>query len=288
MFGSLARRTSRLNGRRIVFSGSGVCQAAPMRSPLPFSRPRALVGMVHLQPLPGAPGFDGDLDAVATRAQADARILAEAGFDALMVENFHDTPFFKGALPPITVAALTRCALAVRAAAPDLPLGINALRNDGPAALSVAVATGARFIRVNVLSGAMVTDQGIIEGCAAELLRLRSALGVDIAILADVAVKHAAPLAALDPAQLARDTVYRGHADALVVSGSGTGQPTLPADLEAVRTACPGVPVLVGSGVTAETLANYDADAFIVGTALQKDGRVDRARAEAVRYSSER
>lgn len=259
-----------------------------MRSPLPFSRPRAVIGMVHLQALPGAPGFAGDLDAVVARAVADASVLAAARFDAVMVENFHDTPFFKRDLPPVTVAALTRCALAVRDAAPDMPLGINALRNDGAAALGVAAATGARFIRVNVLCGAMVTDQGIIEGCAAELLRLRRALGVPVTILADVAVKHAAPLAALDPAQLARDTVYRGHADALVVSGSGTGRPTQPGDVASVRAACPGVPVLVGSGVTAETLGDYDADAFIVGTALQKDGRVDRARAEAVRYSSER
>ncbi len=247
----------------------------------PFLRNQALVGMVHLNALPGAPTYGDDLDLVVARAVADAQTLAQAGFDAIMVENFNDAPFFKDHLPPATIASLTRCALAVRDAV-DIPLGINVLRNDGPAALGIAVAVGASFIRVNVLCGAMVTDQGVIEGCAAELLRLRRSLGADVAILADVSVKHAAPLATGDPVQLAQDLVLRGRADALVVSGSGTGQPTAPGEVTAVRLACPGVPVLVGSGITAGTLGDYDADAFIVGTALQRDGQVDPERAAAV------
>ncbi len=257
-----------------------------MLVPLPFSRTRALIGMVHLDALPGAPNYQDDLDAVVAHAAADARVLAEAGFDAIMVENFHDTPFLKGSLPAETIAALTRCALAIREVAPDQPLGINALRNDGLAALGIAVAVGARFIRVNVLCGAMVTDQGVIEGCAAELLRRCQALSAQIAILADVAVKHAAPLAAVDSAQLARDTVHRGHADALIVSGTGTGEPTRPEDVQTVREACPEVPLLVGSGVTAANLSRYDADGFIVGTATQHQGRVDLARARALTESS--
>ncbi len=253
---------------------------------LPFSRPGALVGMVHLDPLPGSSEWAGDLDAVCERAAADARAIAAADFDAVLVENFHDAPFLKARLPPETVAALTRCALAVKDAAPGLPLGVNALRNDGLAALGVAVAVGASFIRVNVLAGAMVTDQGIIEGCAAELLRMRAALRAEVAILADVAVKHAAPLAPMDRAQLARDLVHRGRADGLVVSGTGTGQPTRPENVAAVRAACPGVPVLVGSGVNEATLPDHRADAYIVGTALKVDGRVDVERARSLRALS--
>lgn len=259
-----------------------------MRS-LPFlTRAPALIGMVHLDALPGAPGFAGDLEAVAARAAEDARRLAAAGLDAIMVENFHDAPFYKAALPPETIAALTRCALAVRDAAPELPLGINALRNDGLAALGIAAAVGAAFIRINVLCGAMVTDQGVIEGNAAELQRMRMVVGREVAVLADVAVKHAAPLADLDPAQAARDLVYRGRADGLIVSGTGTGQPTSPAQVRAVRDAAPGVPVLVGSGVTADTLAALGADACIVGTALKgSDGRVDVDRARALRRAAD-
>jgi membrane complex biogenesis BtpA family protein len=245
------------------------------------SRP-FFIGMIHLGPLPGAPRFGGDLGAVVEAAVTDARALVEGGADAILVENFHDAPFLKQGLAPETVASLTRCALAVRAAAPGLPLGINALRNDGLAALGVAVAACASFIRVNVLTGAVVTDQGVIEGDAAALLRRRAALRADVALLADVQVKHAAPLAALDPAQWARDTAYRGGADALVVSGSGTGEPTSPERVADVRRAVPDRPVLVGSGATAATIAALGADGYIVGTALKTGGRVDAAKVRAV------
>ncbi len=251
-----------------------------MPRPLPFD-PR-FIGMIHLDPLPGAPDYAGDVDRVAAEAAEAAEALAAGGVTAIMVENFHDAPFYKDHLPPETIAGLTRCALAVRRAAPALPLGINALRNDGPAALGVAVAVGARFIRVNVLCGAMVTDQGLIEGCAAALVRKRRALGADVAILADVGVKHAQPLGGFDLAQSARDTALRGRADALIVSGSGTGAPTPRARIDAVRAAVPGVPVLVGSGATVEAVDPAAADGFIVGTALKREGRVARSQVAAM------
>ncbi|MCA9560056.1 MAG: BtpA/SgcQ family protein [Myxococcales bacterium] len=248
--------------------------------PLPFDA--RFIGMIHLDPLPGAPDYAGDIESVAADAAEAARALAEGGVTAIMLENFNDAPFYKDHLPPETVAALTRCALAVRGAAPAVPLGVNALRNDGPAALAVAVAVGARFIRVNVLCGAMVTDQGLIEGCAAELIRMRRALAADVAILADVGVKHAQPLGGFDLAQSAKDTALRGRADALIVSGSGTGAPTPQGRIDAVRAAVPGVPVLVGSGTTVETVDPAGADGFIVGTALKRDGRVDAERVRAM------
>lgn len=249
---------------------------------LPFAHRPAVIGMIHLPALPGAPDYGGDLPGVARFAAEEAQVLAQAGVDAIMVENFHDAPFFKDTLPPETIAALTRCALAVREAAPTVPLGINALRNAGRAALAVAIAVDAAFIRVNVLIGAMVTDQGLIEGCAADLIRARAMLAPHIAILADVAVKHASPLGAFDLVQAARDTVYRAKADGIIVSGSGTGAPTDPGRIATVQAAVPGVPVFVGSGATAESLQSFDADGYIVGTALKANGRVDLARARAV------
>lgn len=245
-----------------------------------------VIGMVHLDALPGAPGFEGELSAVVRKAAEDASVIAAAGFDGIMVENFGDSPFFKDDLPPETVAALTRCALAVKEAAPALPLGINALRNDGLAALGIAVAVGATFIRINVLTGAMVTDQGVIEGRAAEILRRRAMLGKRVGILADIAVKHAAPLAPLDLEQCARDTAGRGGADGLIVTGSGTGRPTDPSLLRQVRGAVPGTPVFVGSGVTTRSLVALGADGYIVGTALKLDGRVNLERCRAIRQAA--
>ncbi len=235
-----------------------------------------VLGMVHLQALPGAPDFAGDLTAVRDAALRDARSLADGGIDAVLVENYWDAPFFPGSVPPETVAQMTAIVAAIREGV-AAPVGVNVLRNDGCAALAVAQATGAAFIRVNVLTGARLTDQGIVHGIAHELLRLRSRLGADsIRILADVNVKHSAPLAPYDTVQEVEDALERGGADAVIVSGSGTGKTIDATELHAVRQASGGAPVLVGSGVDADSLPRLaaDADGFIVGTALKVEGAI--------------
>jgi membrane complex biogenesis BtpA family protein len=233
--------------------------------------------MVHLRPLPGSPD-GGDLAAVEEAALADARALAKGGADALALENFGDAPFFPDRVPAITVASMTRVARRLRDAV-DLPLGINVLRNDAIAALSIAVAVEAAFIRVNVLTGARVADQGILQGRAHELLRLRRELDASsIRILADVDVKHSAPLSTMPLEQEVADTLRRGRADAVIVSGTGTGGAIDPESLRRVRRAAGGSPVLAGSGVTPDAVASLaeHVDGYIVGTWLKRDGRVDR------------
>lgn len=235
-----------------------------------------LVGVLHLPPLPGSPRSRAAVADIARAAATEARILSSAGFDHVVVENFGDAPFFRSDVPAITIAAMTACALAVRDACPELPLGINVLRNDGLAALSIAVAVGAASIRVNVLSGARVTDQGIIEGRAAELLRLRRHLAAEtIEIWADVAVKHSAALAERDVADETKDLVQRALADAVLVTGAGTGEAVDPERLGVVRTAAGRAPVLVASGATIPSLSELLklCDGVIVGSALRADGR---------------
>src|SRR5437867_8835224 len=145
--------------------------------------PKAVFGMVHLAPLPGAPLFGGSIDAVVEAAVNDARALAAGGCDGVVFENFGDRPFRKH-VDPETIAAMTRVILE---ASRDLhlPFGVNALRNDARAALGIGAATGAAFIRVNIHIGAMVTDQGIIEGEAADTLRHRAAFASDVLLFAD-------------------------------------------------------------------------------------------------------
>lgn len=231
---------------------------------------RALVGMVHLLPLPGSPGATASLHETVTRAVEDARLLARAGFDALMMENFGDAPFRATQVEPHTVASMTVVGRAIREAVP-LPLGINVLRNDPLAAMAVAAACGAAFIRVNVHVGVYATDQGLIEGRADETLRYRRQLGIDVAIFADVHVKHAQPLSSPDIAEAAEETAYRGRADGLIVSGTATGKPTSLDDLARVRSAVPDRPILVGSGATPETVRSLldVASGVIVGTAVK-------------------
>ena len=244
---------------------------------------KLVIGMVHLKALPGSPAYRGDMDDVLSTAIGDALALEAGGVDAVLLENFHDVPFFKASVPACTVAAITACAMEVRgalAAERDVPVGINVLRNDGCAALSVAVAAGATMIRVNVLTAARVTDQGIVEGISAELLRLRRMIGAgNVRILADVDVKHSAPLAARPIEEEVLDTVERGGADALIVSGTGTGKPTDPGHARRVRASAPaGTPVYVGSGLTLDSVDAFRdvADGFIVGTHFKHHGKVDQ------------
>jgi uncharacterized protein len=245
-----------------------------------FDARHPVVGMVHLPALPGAPGYDPASDSretIRTRALEDARRLEAGGVDGLVVENFGDAPFYPEDVPKPVVAELTAVAAALTDAV-DVPVGVNVLRNDAAAALSVAAATDAAFVRVNVHVGTAATDQGVLEGRAHETLRLRDRIDADVAILADVHVKHATPIGDTDLPQAVLETVERGRADGVVVSGPGTGAETALADVERVAETVAeyglDVPVFVGSGITAETIEDClaaGADGTIVGTAL-KDG----------------
>jgi membrane complex biogenesis BtpA family protein len=256
------------------------------REPLP-GLTRALIGMVHLLPLPGSPRWSGSLDLVVDRAVADARALASGGFHACLVENYGDVPFSPDRVDPATVAAMAVVVAEVRRAV-ALAVGVNVLKNDARAALAVAAATGAAFVRVNVHVGAVVADQGLIQGDAYGTLRYRRLLGTATRFFVDVGGKHAVPLAPVELEQVARDAAERALADALVVSGPATGQPTDPGDVERVRAVVPDHPLLVGSGVTPDTVGPLlaRADGVIVGTWLKREGRtanpVDPARVAAL------
>ena len=236
----------------------------------------ALIGVVHLLPLPGAPRRSPGLAAVLERAVADARALCDGGVDAVIVENLGDAPFDASRVSSSTTAAMTRVAWAVRTAVPALPLGVNVLRNDALAALAIAAAVDASFVRVNVLQGAMVTDQGWIEGEARALWLERNRLGADgVRVAADALVKHAVPVGSPAIADVARDLVERGGADVVIVSGRGTGQETDAARVAAVRAAV-SPPVWVASGASPDRLAAVAAaDGVIVGTWLHEEARLD-------------
>lgn len=244
---------------------------------------KPLIGMVHLKPLPGSYLYEENFDEVIKHAIREAKKLEQAGFDALMIENFNDVPFPK-TVEPITIASMSVVAKAVKEEV-SLPFGINVLRNDAIAAYSIAYAVKADFIRVNVLSGVAFTDQGIIEGTAYQLAKLRKLLPSKIKVFADVHVKHAYHFGDFEEAL--RDTAERGLVDALIISGKRTGSEV---ELEKLKVAkeLSSVPVLVGSGTTYENLPKLweYADGFIIGTWIKKDGDVkediDPERAEKI------
>ncbi len=241
-----------------------------------FGKGKVFIGVIHLPPLPGAPRWSGDMDAVLEQAEREALTLELGGANGIIVENFGDAPFRIGRVEPETVAAMTRAVDRVVQTIPALPVGVNMLRSDAISALAVAVAAGARFIRVNVHYGTMVADEGVVTGEAFETLRRRRSLGADkdVIILADVLVKHAVPLGAPDLGLTARETAYRGLADGLIVTGPVTGLPAEGDDVMTVRRAVPDRLLLVGSGVDAGNAAQFltHADGALVGTSLKENG----------------
>lgn len=237
---------------------------------------RDFIGMVHLPALPGSPQSNLAIERCIDIALRDAEALQAGGVDGLIIENFHDAPFRPGAVDPWTVAVMTRIGLKVQESV-SCRVGINVLRNDAEAALSIALAVGAEFIRVNIHSGAMLTDQGVITGRADRTLRTRKALGAEqIAIFADVLVKHAVPLGPLTIGDAVADVVVRGLADAVIVTGSATGQAASIDDVQAAVSAAGEVPVYVGSGVSAANAGKLipPAQGLIAGSWIKIDGDV--------------
>jgi membrane complex biogenesis BtpA family protein len=242
----------------------------------PFlGRPRALVAMVHVAALPGTPHGGLPVAGIARQAADEARSLAEAGFDAILIENMHDTPYLLREVGPEIVAAMTAAACAVRAAV-DVPIGIQVLAGANVAAVAIAHAAGLQFVRAEGFAFAAVADEGLIARAdAGPLLRYRKAIGAEaVAIVADLKKKHSshAITADVDLAETAAAAEFLG-ADAVVVTGTATGKATSADDLAAARRGC-RLPVLVGSGANAATVAGLldRADAVIVGSDLKKDG----------------
>lgn len=242
-----------------------------------FKTNNPIIGVVHLQPLPTSARWGGDFQAVISRAEREATAFAAGGADGIIVENFFDAPFVKDRVDPAVVSAMTLLVQRIKKLV-AIPIGINVLRNDGLSAMAIASCTEAQFIRVNVLTGVMATDQGLIEGNARELLRYRRELDSDVKILADVLVKHARPLGSPNLTVAVQDTIQRGLADGVILSGWATGSPPSLEDLELARAAAGDTPVFIGSGANWENIPHLiqAADGVIVSSSLKRHGRIDQ------------
>ncbi|NJK41105.1 MAG: BtpA/SgcQ family protein [Acaryochloridaceae cyanobacterium SU_2_1] len=242
-----------------------------------FKSSHPIIGVVHLLPLPTSPRWGGSLKAVIARAEQESAALAAGGVDGLIIENFFDAPFTKGSVDPAVVSAMSLVIQRVKNLVP-LPIGINVLRNDPCSAMAIATCVEAQFIRVNILTGVMATDQGLIEGQAHQLLRYRRELGSNVKIFADVLVKHARPLGSTHLTTEVRETIERSLADAIIISGWETGSPPSLTDLELATDAAQGIPVFIGSGATWENIPHLmqAANGAIVSSSLKRHGQIDQ------------
>ncbi len=230
---------------------------------------RALIGMIHLPPLPGSVAYQGQqFDDIVEAAVRDARALCEAGFQGGFIQNTHDVPFTATA-PPETIAFLSAVGWEIRREV-GLTLGVNVLKNDAESALAVAAAIGAAFVRLKVYVGAMLGAEGVLEPAAPVALRMRQRLGTSTEIWADLFDRTSVPLVAQPLEQMAEWAVKFGGASVLIVTG-GDWSSTL-AMCEAARRGAPGTPVAVGGGVTHANVAEAfeHADVAIVGSALEE------------------
>jgi uncharacterized protein len=241
-----------------------------------FSRSRVVIGVVHLPALPGAPDYHGaGIDELVAVALDDAQRYARGGVQGIIVENHGDIPFAKpDDLGPETAAVMAVICDRVRREV-GLPMGVNVLANAARHALAVALSGGAGFVRVNQWANAYVANEGILEGQAAVATRYRAALRARaVRIFADVRVKHGAHAIVADRSltELTRDLEFF-DADAVIVTGTRTGEGVDLQELRSVRDATP-LPLLVGSGVNEDDVGAIlgIADGVIVGSALKEEG----------------
>jgi membrane complex biogenesis BtpA family protein len=234
-----------------------------------FSSPKPVIAMVHVGALPGTPASRASLRELEAQAVAECTLYREAGVHGVALENMHDVPYLRGGVGPEITAAMTVLAQAVKAES-GLPCGIN------HEALAVAHAAGLDFVRVEGFAYAHVADEGIIESSAASLLRFRRKIGAErVQVWADVKKKHASHALTADVGigETAAAAEFM-RADAVIVTGSATGECPTDLDVAEVRGRC-RVPLYLGSGITHDNLERYyaGADGFIVGSAFKAEGR---------------
>jgi hypothetical protein len=240
-----------------------------------FTSKKPVIAMIHVEALPGTPYSRMSLREIESKALAEAKIYRQAGAHAIALENMHDLPYLRGGVGPEIVAAMALLARAVKDASGGLPCGIQILAGANIEAMAVAHAAGLDFIRAEGFVFAHVADEGVIQSSAAALLRYRRQIGAErVQVWADVKKKHSSHAITADIGIGATaETVEFMRGDAVIVTGSVTGDPPQNSDIAEVKEHC-RLPVYLGSGVTADNLGGYyyAADGFIVGSHFKVDG----------------
>ncbi len=241
-----------------------------------FGRDKALIGMIHCPAFPGAPRYRGaDMNTIYDACMRDAEALIEGGMHGLMIENHGDVPFSKPENIGYETAAFMSVVTDRIARAVGVPLGVNVLANAPIPAFAIALAGGAKFIRVNQWANAYVANEGFIEGRAAEAMRYRSALRAEhIKVFADSHVKHGSHAIVADRsiAELTRDLAFF-DADGVIATGQRTGNAATVEEIEEIAAAT-HLPLLVGSGVNKANVVEIlkRTSGVIVASSLKVDG----------------
>lgn len=244
-----------------------------------FKVDKAIIGMVHLLPLPGSPRYDDKgMEPILEHALSEGRRLLEGGADAMLVENYNDNPFKPTTTDPETIIPMAIIARELKKEV-GLPMGIQVLRSSPKSSMAMAKFTGGSFIRFGPMTGAFVTDQGILQARAHDVMRYRKIINAeDIKIFGSAVSKHGAPLVKMPVEFQAKEVAYRAMADVILVCGERTGEEPEMDNLIRVKRAVPDKPIFLGSGLTKKNVVKFfkHADGAIVGTSIKVDGNVHK------------
>lgn len=235
---------------------------------------KSIIGMLHIQALPGTPKNHLSMPEIIDFTLKEAELYCQYGIDTLIIENMHDTPYLNREVGAEITTAMAIIAYELKKRF-SLKLGIQILAGANKEALAAAFCSGADFIRAEGFVFSHVADEGLMNSCAGELLRYRKAIGADqVKIITDIKKKHSAHAitADVDIVETAKAAQFFA-ADGVIVTGSSTG---VSADLSELKSVKNGVdiPVLIGSGITAENLLSYleFADGLIIGSYFKEKG----------------
>ena len=212
---------------------------------------KPIIGVVHLAGLPGSVHFQDSFEETVGRAVDETRTLAAAGFDGVLFQNTGDVPASESG-DEATVAFMAAAGIELRKAAQGI-LGVNVLMNGSKAALAVAKATRADFVRIKINTGVVAASTGLVQADPHEVLSFRNRIGAqDVDMIGDLYDRTAAPVGKF-PLEVLGDLAAR-HADigALVVSGYDHAD--LIARLNHLRGKLPKSFLVVGGGANIDNL----------------------------------
>lgn len=241
-----------------------------------FKVTKSIIGMIHVQALPGTPLHKNSMEKIVSIACKEAEIYLKHDINAILVENMHDIPYIQSSkFQPETVACLSRVCSELRKIIPsNIPCGIQVLSGGNKEALAIAKACSFDFIRAEGYVFAHIGDEGYVNACAGEILRYRKNIDAEnVLIFTDIKKKHSSHSitsdVTLNETAKAADFFIT---DGLILTGTATGDPVNELELKELRKNTIS-PILIGSGTTIDNIENYfSADSFIIGSYFKKGG----------------
>ncbi len=239
-----------------------------------FKNPKPVIGMVHVEALPGTPKYRGSVSDILDKAIREAMIYSDAGVDSIMIENMHDVPYMRKNVGPEITTMMSVIGHEIKNKT-GLPIGMQILAGANKEALAAANSAGLDYIRAEGFVFAHVADEGLIEADAGDLLRYRKHIGAEhIAVFTDVKKKHGSHsiTSDVDIVETAKAAEFF-LSDGIILTGKTTSDE---ANIDEVKSVKKNVslPVLIGSGVTLDNLEKYfnSADGFIIGSYFKENG----------------